>query len=72
MIQYLALILAIPLGILLAKTTHDEKNIYTKPEYFPLLKKLLLILIAVFISQNQQVTLTLTFLLITIHTWQKV
>jgi len=72
MIQYLVLLLAIPLGIILAKTTQDEKNIYTKPQYFPTLKKILLILIAVFISQNQQIFLTLTFLLITIHTWQKI
>jgi len=71
MIEYLALFLAIPLGILLAKTTHDEKEIYTKPQYFPLFIKILAILIAVFASQNSQITLTLTFLLITTYTWHK-
>jgi hypothetical protein len=71
MIEYFLLILAIPLGIALAKTTSDEKNIYTKPQYFPLFIKILAILIAVFASQDKQITLTLTFLLITIYTWHK-
>ncbi|MCD4771558.1 hypothetical protein K8R30_04055 [archaeon] len=72
MIEYFLLILAIPLGIALAKTTSDEKNIYTKPQYFPLFIKILAILIAIFASQNKQITLTLTFLLITTYIWYKI
>jgi len=71
MIEYFLLILAIPLGIALAKTTSDEKNIYTKPQYFPLFIKILAILIAVFASQNRQITFALAFLLITTYTWHK-
>lgn len=71
MIQYLILLVAFPLGYLLAKTTEDEKSIYTKTQYFPTLKKILLILSVIFISQNQQIFLTLVFLLITIHIWHK-
>jgi len=71
MIEYFILILAIPLGILCAKTVEDEKSIYTKSQYFPLLLKILAILIAVFISQGKQITLTLAFILITVYTWQK-
>ena len=71
MIEYLTLILAIPLGILLEKLTHDEKRIYTKKIYFPTLIKLLAILAAITISQDKQIFLTSTFILITILTWQK-
>jgi len=63
MIEYLTLILAIPLGIILAKTTQDEKPIYTKTKYFPTLIKILAIISAIAISQNQQIFLTSTFLL---------
>jgi len=71
MIEYFLLILAIPLGLLLAKTTKDEKPIFTKPIYFPSIEKIILILMAITISQNQQIFLTSTFMLITIYTWQK-
>jgi hypothetical protein len=71
MIEYFLIILAIPLGIVLAKTTQDEKEIYTKSIYLPLFIKILTILIAVFISQNSQITLTLAFMLIMIYTWNR-
>jgi len=71
MIEYLILLLAFPLGYLCAKTTLDEKSIYTKQIYFPTLIKILAIVAAISFSQNQQIFLTSTFLLITIHTWHK-
>ncbi|NPE26492.1 hypothetical protein HNV12_00635 [Methanococcoides sp. SA1] len=71
MIEYIFLILAFPLGYILAKTTLDEKEIYSRKQYFPLIKKILLVLIAATISQNQTIFLTSTFLLITTHTWHK-
>jgi len=71
MLQYLILLFAIPLGHILAKTTQDEKEIYNLPQYFPTLIKFLAILSAITISQNQQLFLTSTFLLITTYTWHK-
>jgi hypothetical protein len=72
MIQYAILLLAIPLGILLAKQTRDEKEIYTKKIYFPAIEKTLLVLILIFaILKNSHITLTLTFILITILVWHK-
>jgi len=71
MMQYLALFLAIPLGYILAKTTSDEKQIFTKKIYFPTFLKILFILLAIFMSQNQQIALTLAFILITTYTWHK-
>ncbi len=72
MIEYIFLILAIPLGILCAKTTLDEKKIYFKEIYFPTAIKILAILTAAFISQNKQLALTSAFLLITLYTWNRV
>lgn len=69
MLQYLILLAAFPLGYALAKTTHDESPIYTK--YFPTIKKILLVLIAISISQSQQILLTSLFMLLTIRTWEK-
>ncbi len=71
MIEYAILLFAIPLGILLAKATQDEKIIYTEPNYFPILEKILVILIIIFIFQNEQIVLTLTFILIMIYVWGK-
>jgi len=72
MIEYFLLILAIPLGILLARQTQDEKEIYTKKIYFPTIKKTLLILILIFaILKNTHIVLTLTFILITTLIWHK-
>ncbi|MFH0808604.1 MAG: hypothetical protein V1888_03230 [archaeon] len=71
MIQYILLILAIPLGYLCVKATQDEKQIYQKKQYFPLILKILLILATISISQSEQIFLTTAFLLITIHIWHK-
>jgi hypothetical protein len=71
MIEYFLLILAVPLGYILAKLTQDESPIYTKKIYFPTLQKILLILLAITISQDQQLFLTSTFLLITLYIWNK-
>jgi hypothetical protein len=71
MIEYLTLILAIPLGIILAKTTKDEKQIYSKPPYFPVILWALAIAAAIFFTLNKTIALTLTFTFITTLTWQK-
>jgi len=71
MIEYLILILAIPLGIMLANTTKDEKQIYSKSPYFPILLWILAILAATFFTLNKQIALTLTFIFITTFVWNK-
>jgi len=71
MIEYLPLFLAIPLGLALAQLTKDEKQIYSKPPYFPILLWLLAITAATSFSLNKTTALTLTFALITVFTWNK-
>ena len=72
MIEYLALLLAIPLGIALAKITKDEKNIYSKTPYFPILLWILAIATAIFFTLDKRIALTLTFIFITTFIWNKV
>jgi len=69
MIEYLTLLLAIPLGIALAKTTKDEKPIYTK--YFPVILWIIAIATAITYTTNKTIALTLTFTFITTLTWHK-
>ena len=71
MIEYLTLILAIPLGLALAHTTKDEKQIYSKPPYFPILLWALAIAAAISYSLDKTTALTLTFIFITTLIWQK-
>jgi len=71
MIEYLILIFAIPIGIMAAKVTRNEKQIYSKPPYFPVLLWILAILASIFFSLNKQIALTLTFIFITTISWQK-
>ncbi|MFH1452083.1 MAG: hypothetical protein ABIF88_02840 [archaeon] len=71
MIEYLLLILAIPLGILTAKITKDEKNIYNKPQYFPTMIWAFTILSAIFLTLNKTIGITLAFLTILTFTWMK-
>jgi len=72
MIEYFTLILAIPLGFLLAKITKDEKQIYSKAPYFPVLLWILTILAAIFFTLNKQIALTLTFIFITTFIWNRI
>jgi len=72
MIVYFILILAIPLGILLAKTTYDEKQIYSKPPYFPTLLWILAFAAGVAYTLDKTIALTLTFTFITTLVWHKI
>ena len=63
------LLTAIPIGILLAKLTKDEKSIYKK--YFPPLLWIIAITAAVFYTLNLTAALTLTFIFIVILSWHK-
>jgi len=71
MIEYLTLILAIPLGWILAKITEDEKKIYSKTPYFPILLWVLAIAAATSYTLNKQLAITLTFIFITTFVWNK-
>jgi len=72
MLQYLILLLAIPLGLFLKKQTAYEKEIYSRPQYFPSILIALIIGIIYFsIQGNETITLTLGFIFITILVWWK-
>ena len=71
MIEYLTLIIAIPLGLALAHITKDEKQIYSKPPYFPVILWILAIATAISYSLDKTTALTLTFIFITTLVWQK-
>ena len=71
MIEYLILVLAIPLGLALANITKDEKEIYSKYPYFPLFLWILAFAIATFWNIDKEVALTLTFIFITTFIWNK-
>jgi hypothetical protein len=69
MIEYLSLILTIPLGLALAHITKDEKQIYSKPPYFPVILWVLAIIAAITYTTNKTIALTLTFIFLTTLTW---
>ena len=69
MIEYILLILAIPLGIALAKLTKFEKDIHKK--YLPSLLWIIAGAAAIAYTLDKTTALTLTFTFITILTWHK-
>ncbi|MCK5321555.1 hypothetical protein KAJ38_03170 [Candidatus Pacearchaeota archaeon] len=71
MIEYLLLFFAIPLGFVLAGVTKDEKEIYAKTPYFPVLLWILASVSAICYIFNKQIAVTLTFILITTFIWNK-
>jgi hypothetical protein len=71
MIEYLLLLLSWPIGKILARATGDEKEIYTKRIYFPLLAPILGILAIVFFVIDRVISLTLAFMFLTILVWSK-
>jgi len=71
MIEYLILVFAIPLGVLLSKITKHEKEIYSKSPYFPIIIPTLGFLSIIFIFLDKQIALTLIFIFLTTLVWQK-
>ncbi len=63
------LIVAIPIGKLLAKLTKDEKPIYKK--YFPPMLWILAIAAAISYTLNITAALTLSFIFLIILSWYK-
>jgi len=70
MIEYFALILAIPMGFLLASLTKDEKSIYEKKPYFPIIIPVLLVASIITFFFDKTAFLTLAFLFITTVVWR--
>jgi len=70
-IEYLFMLLGIPLGFAVANLTKDEKKIYSSKRYFPTLIWILglLALISFFIHKTAFFTLAFSFVLII--TWSK-
>ena len=71
MIEYLALTLAIPLGFILANLTKDEKKIYSKAPYFPVILWTLTIISIILYTTNKNLAIVTTFIFITTFVWQK-
>jgi len=71
MIEYLTLLLAIPLGLLLSKITKEEKSIYSKSPYFPIILWVLAITATIFYALDKTIAMTLTFMFITTFFWNK-
>jgi len=71
MIEYLILLLTIPFGIILARVTRDEKYIYSKPHYFPIMVWVLAILSAIFLTVNKIIGMSLLFTFLTTLVWLK-
>jgi len=69
LLSILILLAAIPVGLLLAKLTKDEKLIYKK--YFPSFLWILAILSAIFYTLNIKIALALTFMFIVMFVWNK-
>ena len=70
MIEYYIFIFAIPLGILFAKVTHDEKEIFSKNPYFPIILWALAITAATFFSIDKQIAFPLSFMFIMTLIWK--
>ena len=71
MIEYFLLLLAIPLGIALSQITKDEKQIFSKAPYFPVLLWILAISAAIFYTLDKTTAITLTFIFLTTLIWNK-
>ena len=71
MIEYLILLLAVPLGKILSELTKDEREIYLNRPYFPLIIPSFFILTAVFSLISKEIFFTLFFILITLLSWAR-
>ncbi len=71
MIEYFTLLLAFPLGYLLATVTHDEKEIYSKNPYFPVLLWTLAFTAAILFTTSTQLALTTAFIFLMTLSWHK-
>jgi len=68
LLSILILLASIPLALILANLTKDEKPIYKK--YFIPLLWILAILTAIFFTLNTQIALSLAFMFILVFVWR--
>jgi hypothetical protein len=66
-----SLLVAIPLGLLLRKLTKDEKEIFSKAPYFPVLLWVFAIVASVMYTINTQIAIPLTFIFLTVLIWNR-
>ncbi|MCR4284791.1 MAG: hypothetical protein NUV97_01960 [archaeon] len=71
MIEYLILLIAVPLGFLFASVTKGEKEIYSKVPYFPVMIWLLLVGAIIFFTLDKAIFMTFAFMFITTLVWWK-
>ena len=71
MIEYLVLLLAFPVGIVLARFTGREREIFSKAPYFPIMIWVLAVLASVFLIIDKVVGFSLLFAFLTVLVWQK-
>ncbi len=69
MIEYLIILLAIPLGILARKLTKDEKDLYEK--YFLIIIPVIFLSAVIFAFLDRQTFLTLVFIFLMLVSWDR-
>jgi hypothetical protein len=69
MIEYILLLLAVPIGLFAKNLTKDEKQIYRK--YFQFVIPLIFILAVTFAFLEKITFLTLTFMFLMLLTWNR-
>ncbi len=72
MIEYLTLLAAIPLGMMLSQATKKERGIYRCKFYLPLITVVLAILALIFLFRDKVIGMTLAFMFIMTLTWWRV
>jgi hypothetical protein len=71
MIEYIVLLFAIPLGMLCAKFMKDEKSIYSKSPYFPLMLWVIAIFAAIFFTLDKVIGFSLSFMFLLMFFWHR-
>ncbi len=69
MLEYLILIFAVPLGLILAKTVKREKEIYLKKQYFPTILVVTFLGSIITYFSDKELFLTFLFTFIMTLTW---
>ncbi|RMD45578.1 hypothetical protein D6829_01905 [Candidatus Pacearchaeota archaeon] len=69
MIEYILVLLAIPLGVFLRKLTKQEEEIFLNWPYFPLMIPVLFLLTLYFAFKSYRIFFVLLFILVMIMSW---
>ncbi|MBT3642763.1 hypothetical protein HN604_02170 [archaeon] len=71
MIEYIILLVAIPLGMLCAKWMKEERPIYSKAPYFPVMLWVIAILSAIFFTLDKTIGFSLSFMFLLMFFWHR-